>query len=68
MGDPPDGEIRAGATLVAADDDAFERLRALALTLDDLRAHTHGIARVERFNRSILREFDEIANIHDAAG
>src|SRR5581483_12353303 len=35
--DAPDGEVRAGAATVPADDHPLEHLRALALPLDDLR-------------------------------
>ena len=64
VGDAADREVRAGASVVLADDDALEDLGALALAFDDLGADLHGIAGTEAFDAGIVVEFNEIACIH----
>src|SRR6266542_3200601 len=46
-GDPPDGEVLVDAAAAAADDDALELLRALAVALDHPHADPHGVAHAE---------------------
>src|SRR5579885_2364350 len=64
VGDAAYGEVgtRAGAPL--ADDDAFEHLRALAVALDDLRAHANRVAGTELRHVRIGLQFNVAAQIH----
>src|SRR3990167_8084243 len=63
--DAPAGEVGPRAAIVAANDDAFKDLRALAVAFDDLGADLDGVAGLESVQLGRGCEFDQVAYIHN---
>ena len=61
-----DGERRARAAAVQADDDAFEDLDALLVALAHLHVHADGVARLHRRPLGQLRLLDQLNRAHDS--
>src|SRR5262252_8199935 len=60
-----DGERRARAAPMQADDHALEDLNALLVAFSDLDVHAHGVARLHRRTLSELSLFHQFNRAHD---